>query len=77
MWYPIEMNNTEIVYDIATQQFGNVEFSETTSFESLGADSLDLAEFFIELEEELDTSIPDDDIIKMKTLGDVIAYLDK
>lgn len=48
----------------------------TTSFkEDLGADSLDLFELVMALEEEFDVEIPTDDLEKIATVGDVIAYL--
>lgn len=69
------MDITKIIYEIATQQFGTQEYNEGTSFESLGADSLDLADFYMEVEEEFEMVIPDEDILAMKTLADVIAYV--
>lgn len=46
-----------------------------TTFESLDADSLDLAELFSALEEEFELNIPDDDAEKMYTVGDVTRYV--
>ena len=57
----------------------NVEestLSETTSFkEDLGADSLDLFEMVMALEEEFEVEIPTEDLENIKTLGDVESYL--
>lgn len=50
---------------------------ETTFKEDLGADSLDLFEMVMALEEEYSVEIPTDDLEKILTVGDVIAYLDK
>ena len=44
--------------------------------EDLGADSLDIVEMFMTLEEEFDLTIPDDRVVTLKTVGDVIAYID-
>ena len=57
----------------------NVEestLSETTSFkEDLGADSLDLFEMVMALEEEFEVEIPTEDLEDIKTIGDVESYL--
>ena len=57
----------------------NVEestLSETTSFkEDLGADSLDLFEMVMALEEEFEVEIPTEDLENIKTIGDVESYL--
>lgn len=45
--------------------------------EDLGADSLDRLELLMSLEEEFALSIPDEEIERMETVGDVIAYLDR
>jgi acyl carrier protein len=43
--------------------------------EDLGADSLDIVELLMNLEEEFEMEIPDEDAEKMVTVGDAIAYL--
>jgi acyl carrier protein len=45
------------------------------SFDELGIDSLDVVELVMELEEQLDVSIPDDEAERIKTVGDAIRYL--
>jgi acyl carrier protein len=48
----------------------------TASFiEDLGADSLDIVELVMQMEEEFDLDIPDDDAEKLKTVGDVVKYI--
>lgn len=48
----------------------------TASFiDDLGADSLDIVELVMTMEEEFDLDIPDEDAEKMKTVGDVIQYI--
>ena len=50
--------------------------TELTSFkEDLGADSLDLFELVMSLEEEYGIEIPSDDLEKIATVNDVIEYL--
>lgn len=52
------------------------EITEATSFkEDLGADSLDLFELIMALEEEYQTEIPSDDLQSLTTVGQVIDYL--
>ena len=52
------------------------EVSMETSFEDdLGADSLDLFELVMALEDEYSVEIPADDLQQMATVGDVINYL--
>lgn len=41
----------------------------------LGADSLDGVEILMEVEKEFSISIPDKEMEKMKTAGDIIAYI--
>ena len=48
---------------------------ETSFKEDLGADSLDLFELVMSLEEEYGIEIPTEDLEKILTVGDVIAYL--
>jgi acyl carrier protein len=49
----------------------------TTFIEDIGADSLDIVEFVMELEEEFDIQIPDDQAEKIKTVGEAVDYIDK
>ena len=49
----------------------------TTFIEDIGADSLDIVEFVMELEEEFDIQIPDDQAEKIKTVGEAIDFIDK
>lgn len=43
--------------------------------DDLGADSLDIVELIMEMEEEFDIEIPDEDIEKIVTVQDVIGYI--
>lgn len=49
---------------------------EALFIEDLGADSLDIVELVMALEEEYDTEISDDDVEKIRTVKDVISYID-
>mgnify|MGYP000218343261 CR=1 FL=1 len=50
---------------------------ETKIIEDLKADSLDVVDMLMTIEDEYDISIPDDIAQDMKTVGDVVAYLDE
>lgn len=53
-----------------------MDITEGSSFkDDLGADSLDLFELVMALEEEFGTEIPSEDLEKIVTVGDVIEYL--
>ena len=45
--------------------------------DDLNADSLDLVELMMNLEEEYHITIADDDLVKMQTIGDVVNYITK
>lgn len=69
----------EKIKPIIAEQLG-VEESEVTleaSFsEDLGADSLDLFEMVMEFEDEFDIEIETDELETMKTVGDIVKYLE-
>ena len=43
--------------------------------EDLGADSLDVVELIMAFEDEFGISLPDDEIAKMKTVGDIVTFI--
>ena len=45
--------------------------------EDLGADSLDMIEMLMALEEEFNISVPDDKAEGLKTVGDIAAFIDE
>ncbi len=45
--------------------------------EDLGADSLDIVDLIQTIEDEYDLSIPDEAVENIKTVGDIVAYVDK
>ena len=75
------MNTDEIfekVKGIIVNQLGATESSvtlESSFIDDLGADSLDIVELVMALEEEFDTEIPDSDAEKVVTVGDVVEYI--
>lgn len=75
------MNSEEIfekVKSIIIEQLGVTETSitlEASFIDDLGADSLDIVELIMALEEEFDIEIPDADAEKVVTVGDVVDYI--
>ncbi len=66
------------VKEIIVEQLGVTSESVTldASFiDDLGADSLDIVELIMALEEEFDMEIPDSDAEKVVTVGDVVDYI--
>lgn len=74
--------STEEVFEkvkaIIVEQLGVAEASvemESSFIDDLGADSLDIVELVMALEEEFDMEIPDTDAEKVVTVGDVVEYI--
>ncbi len=75
-----ELSIEERLKEIITKQFGESEKTvtlETSFVNDLGADSLDIVELVMELEDEFDVSIPDEDAEKMQTVGDAVKYINE
>ena len=49
--------------------------SKASFVDDLGADSLDIVELVMSMEESFDIEIPDEDAEKIQTIGDAITYL--
>ena len=67
------------VIEIVSKQLGVAKdkISKTSSFvNDLGADSLDIVELVMELEDEFDVSIPDEDAEKIQTIGQAVKYIE-
>ena len=67
------------IKSIVVDQLGVDEdqVTEDASFiDDLGADSLDTVELIMAFEEEFDIEIPDEDAQKIKTVKDVIEYIE-
>ena len=52
------------------------EITKESTFADLGADSLDIVELIMALEEEFGIEIPDEEAEKIKTVGDAVKYID-
>jgi acyl carrier protein len=49
---------------------------DATFIDDLGADSLDIVELVMALEESFGISIPDEDAENIKTVGDAVSYIE-
>ncbi len=68
----------EKVKKVVAEQMGVDEASitkETSFVDDLGADSLDVVELIMALEEEFDMEFPDGNAEDIKTIGDVVEYI--
>lgn len=68
----------EKVKGIIIEQLGTAETAinmEASFIDDLGADSLDIVELIMAVEEEFDLEIPDADAEKVVTVGDVVEYI--
>jgi acyl carrier protein len=66
------------VRSIIADQLGITEEEiqpEKKFIEDLGADSLDIVELIMAMEEEFQTEIPDEEAEKIRTVGDAIEYV--
>lgn len=68
----------EKVKDVIVEQLGVEEDTiklDTSFIDDLGADSLDIVELIMALEEEFDMQIPDGEAEKISTVNDVVEYI--
>lgn len=69
----------EKVIDIISNQLGiepDAITPEASVIDDLGADSLDVVELVMALEEEFDVEIPDEEAEKIKSVGDIFSYME-
>jgi acyl carrier protein len=77
----VRMSTEEVferVKKVIIEQLGVTESavtSEASFLDDLSADSLDIVELVMALEEEFDIEIPDEDAEKVTTVGDVVEYI--
>jgi acyl carrier protein len=68
----------ERVTEIIIEQLGIAKLEvvpEASFIDDLGADSLDIVELVMAMEETFDIEIPDDDAEKIQTIGDAFSYV--
>ena len=75
------MTTFERVRKILVDQLGDISEDEVTPVASivddLGADSLDVVEIVMALEEEFEIEIPDEDAEKIKTVQQIVDYIEE
>ena len=72
--------NFEKVCEIVAKQLDLEPASitmESRLIEDLHADSLDIVELIMDMEQEFDIEIPDEELPKIQTVGDIVSFLSK
>ncbi len=67
------------VKELIVDQLGvdeDVVTSDASIQDDLGADSLDIVDLIQTIEDEYDLSIPDEAVEGIKTVGDIVAYIE-
>ena len=67
------------IKDIIVEQLDVEEDAETMEAsitEDLGADSLDVVDLVMSIEESFDVEIPDEEVENIKTVGDIVKYIE-
>ena len=68
----------KLIKSIIENKFGisPKDYSNDSSFiEDLGCDSLDVVDLIMDIEKEFNISIPDDDVTRLNTVGNLIEYV--
>ncbi len=65
----------DLIVDMLSLEKDDVQL-DSNLFDDLGADSLDAVELNMALEEKTGISIPDDDLKEMKTVRDIVEYVE-
>ena len=74
----METDLEERISEMIIEQLGATKeeiVPEASFIDDLGADSLDIVELVMAMEETFDIEITDDDAEKIQTIGDAVAYL--
>lgn len=67
------------IKDIIVEQLDveeNAVTMEASITEDLGADSLDVVDLVMSIEESFDVEIPDEEVENIKTVGDIVKYIE-
>ena len=70
----------EKLSELISEQFGvepDTITMETTFEDDLGADSLDVVDMLMSLEDEFDVEIPDEEIERIRTEGELVTYIEE
>jgi acyl carrier protein len=55
----------------------DIDFTPTTTFKDLNADSLDIVQILVALEDTYDIEIQDEELQKVSNMGEFIAYVER
>jgi len=71
------MSKSEIIHKILKEHFNTDAITPTTHLiDDLGADSLDVVEVVMQIEEECNLEIPDNEVEKLHSVGDIVFYVE-
>ena len=71
------MSKSETIHKILKDHFNTDAITPTTHLiDDLGADSLDIVEIIMQVEEQCDIEIPDDEAEKLHSVGDIVFYVE-
>lgn len=73
------METFQRICSIISSQMGlssDFELSRETTWQEFDADSLDLVEIAMSVEDEFEIEIPDEALSKMQNLGDLVTYIE-
>ena len=65
----------DIIVDQLDADEGDVTL-EASIIDDLGADSLDVVDLVMSIEEEFDVEIPDEEVENIKTVGDIVKFIE-
>ena len=72
------MSKKTNVIKILEEHFNTkIENTDISLVDDIGADSLDVVEVVMQIEEEFDIEIPDDEVEKLITVQEIIDYVEK
>lgn len=74
------MNIYETICDILKENLcleEGFDFNESVTFAELGTDSLDMVEIIMELEDKFEIQIDDEELSKIKNLGELTELIEK
>lgn len=72
---PVQETVKNIVIKIVRKP--DIDFTPTTTFKDLNADSLDIVQILVALEDTYDIEIQDEDLQEVTNMGEFIAYVER
>jgi len=75
----VEMSVEETVRNVVIKivRKPDIDFTPTTTFKDLNADSLDIVQILVALEDTYDIEIQDEDLQEVTNMGEFIAYVER